>query len=885
MAIFNPTPNPTNDPSYLNLPQDLDKPKPNVSTATLIEGAASTLNAGVKAATTFISDQIEQEAYHRAGSELGAAGVDLATEAAAAGVPIGTTKGDPANNIFNDPTGENAARRPAGLDRFEKRITALKQKYDEGGMSESYFAGRMEAHAREMINRYGSAWEPDIRKVLKSAGGVDANSLRRAVVADLDRAERAGAAKANSDETFVRQNLEYMSEATLLKWQQKQIPFAQVQAEVAGYQRDKADTARDHARLQLKAAQGQADDREIEQVANTEINRVTRQRLTAIVDNGGGVASIREWIQSGKKPTPDQGEQIRAIFAAEREKTSNLLRTRLNAPVYDKMPVAKKEAIIAEGMKEFADLEKALTDNQTGVLFRTATYLEAQRDHDMRVLIDKNEGARKLRAVSAMDRSGTILNTMLMDDRGGMMSSVVRAGRQIAAANLITGEGGMTGNLDNIHQAGAGAESTRELATPAAVRQSIKDFKTLITTPGLDPEVVKNIAKGGFGPGEQNFLRRFKADSRTEIFTTMASPAVTKVMAQFKESDPQLWNMYTKSVADSFAVEGRRIAKDLKDQFAQYQHLVTMRYDDESMRFVVEPKQIGAMGGPGVQGRDIANTEAMQKRALVIADQMNANLQVMRPVMEATGGDKNAMMRDVLKSVGIDPNNPRDKGFWESVSKLWTGEPDPEKNPFSFNDLSRPGMPDDNRDETGLFSLQGDVGKPDDVQAGVLRTIRRAEAGNVGNAYRKVFGTRNEHPLDTMTINQVKALQSQMRASGSPSTAVGAYQFLNKTLTRLQTEMGLTGEEKFDAQMQDRLAVALMKGRGYDDWQAGKITRKQFVDNLAKEWAGLPNTSGQSHYHGDGLNKATIKLRDLLAALPQPELAKRVNNDGTLALD
>jgi hypothetical protein len=33
------------------------------------------------------------------------------------------------------------------------------------------------------------------------------------------------------------------------------------------------------------------------------------------------------------------------------------------------------------------------------------------------------------------------------------------------------------------------------------------------------------------------------------------------------------------------------------------------------------------------------------------------------------------------------------------------------------------------------------------------------------------------------------------------------------------------------------------------------------------EWAGLPNTTGKSHYDGDGLNKATVKLRDVLSQL------------------
>jgi hypothetical protein len=86
--------------------------------------------------------------------------------------------------------------------------------------------------------------------------------------------------------------------------------------------------------------------------------------------------------------------------------------------------------------------------------------------------------------------------------------------------------------------------------------------------------------------------------------------------------------------------------------------------------------------------------------------------------------------------------------------------------------------------------------------------------------------------------------------------------------------MVLTGEEKFDQASQDKMAVALLKGRGYDDWQEGKITRKQFVDRLAWEWAWLPNTSGRSHYHG---YRATIRLMELLRVLPRPD--KRTAED------
>jgi muramidase (phage lysozyme) len=150
---------------------------------------------------------------------------------------------------------------------------------------------------------------------------------------------------------------------------------------------------------------------------------------------------------------------------------------------------------------------------------------------------------------------------------------------------------------------------------------------------------------------------------------------------------------------------------------------------------------------------------------------------------------------------------------------------------------------------------------------GILDTIRRAEAGDVGNAYSKVYGTRNEYPLEKMTLDQIYTLQGQMRASGSPSTAIGAYQFLQKTLKGLQSQLGLKGDDLFTKDLQDRLALTLLNRRGFGEFSEGRMGKKEFVNSLAMEWAGLPNTTGKSHYDGDGLNKATVKLRDVLSQL------------------
>lgn len=135
------------------------------------------------------------------------------------------------------------------------------------------------------------------------------------------------------------------------------------------------------------------------------------------------------------------------------------------------------------------------------------------------------------------------------------------------------------------------------------------------------------------------------------------------------------------------------------------------------------------------------------------------------------------------------------------------------------------------------------------------------------NDYNVVFGEKRM-PLTNMTINQVLAWQHRYTENGSPSSAAGRYQIIEKTLRGLKNEMGLTGNEKFDAAMQDRMFVRLAQRRGLNDFISGRISEDRFMRNLSQEWASLPkDNSGLSYYHGDGLNRAHASPASVRAAL------------------
>lgn len=139
-----------------------------------------------------------------------------------------------------------------------------------------------------------------------------------------------------------------------------------------------------------------------------------------------------------------------------------------------------------------------------------------------------------------------------------------------------------------------------------------------------------------------------------------------------------------------------------------------------------------------------------------------------------------------------------------------------------------------------------------------------AKAESTGN-YDAHFGEAgNTNPRFTqMSVDEVLAWQKDFVRSGKPSSAVGRYQIIRGTLKGLKTKMKLEGTETYNATLQDKMALELLKQRGLEGYLLGIITVDAFIDEIAKEWAGLPNTSDKSHYHRDGLNSAQIKLAEL----------------------
>lgn len=99
--------------------------------------------------------------------------------------------------------------------------------------------------------------------------------------------------------------------------------------------------------------------------------------------------------------------------------------------------------------------------------------------------------------------------------------------------------------------------------------------------------------------------------------------------------------------------------------------------------------------------------------------------------------------------------------------------------------------------------------------------------------------------------------------------AIGRYQFIPKTLRRVVQKAGISHSKRFGPAVQDELANVLLAEAGLHAFRDGTLGRTAFMNNLAKIWAGLPNSAGKSHYEGYAGNKAAITWARFDAVMAQ----------------
>jgi hypothetical protein len=847
MASFNQDPNPTSDPSYLGLSQGTDRAKANTSMGDLFENL-SKAGAGALKATAAIQRDVTYDKLEKGVEDIrNDLGLNEAADMAASGEAPTDMKGDSSNFLFSDGAGMKSGKgSPAGVARYGQRIGGLQAKYDRGELSESYYNARLLALTKEVKGQH-SGWNEEIDGMIQKITGINpANALVRSLRSDMDAAERARTAGATKDETYLNAHLQYMLPETrgkIISGDRSPEVVAKAKMEAAGSQSRQFVVEQANRELELKTKAGKATEEDTTKVARLSVSEYVNGAFREMNGNAGGADGIMQKLKAhgDKDWTTQEKDGITSDFNSFRSQTLLGVDNMLAQPHYAQLPDSEKQSIRKTVNDRIDTVQQALLNKDTGALTRDARYIESIENADMKRLLDSNEFIRKAHAISksAGAAAPEVINKTLLTPQG--MNTYVKSINDLNNMELVSGEASsLRSQVQRQKEAG---KTVPELRDPASFKLHIDNsVRGLLQT--TDPEISKSYAKAMFSKENVGFLGEYKPKNQQQVFRALTSPAVDRKMAEIGGEEYKNYRDWT--VNYGFRSQINRQISDIIETKKDASSVAEVTMDPKTGRFVV-----GVAPGKEELYRQLTIPKANGRAADPLAStrqavsEINENIGIIEPILKREGGDPVKELQNVFKAIGYTNDMPKEPGLFGTLSKAVEGYLQPDKDPYGVKESKplkyapdalpkgkavRPEGSDDSSaidlDAGSLADISGRGGKLKDV-------ILKAESGGDFN---NVFGTSRKIPLTKMSLNEVMDLQGSMKAAGSPSTAVGGFQFLNSTLKGLKKDLNLKGDEIFDEKLQHRMADALLEKRGYGDYLAGKIGHKQLVNQLAQEW-------------------------------------------------
>jgi len=305
--------------------------------------------------------------------------------------------------------------------------------------------------------------------------------------------------------------------------------------------------------------------------------------------------------------------------------------------------------------------------------------------------------------------------------------------------------------------------------------------------------------------------------------------------------------VFGETIKDAGAVEGVRNARDSFTASVVNKVNERMQSEDWGVGFsggrFVRTDQIGKAGVNPAHGVPEDSDIDLLNKYMNISRQYGLDTDIwIEGVMQQFRG-----LEPGEKEGEIDPNSPAapstehkksEKGaLGPMIQEFWDG----------IGEKEVPPIPEgyDRRKQEPKPSHKSDL--PEESRA-LLKLIDKTESGGdynilLGSAEKQQFkGVK----ITNMTLDEVIAFQQSpdyksysKSKVGRVATPVGRYQIVGKTLRALKSKLGLSGEERFDEDLQDELFQELLRGRLT---RAGGDVNKA-VRELRNEWEGLKHVS------------------------------------------
>lgn len=781
------------------------------------------------------------------------------------------------------PPGDIPEEFKAAGNSFKDRLAKTVAARNQGSLTDTHYYTLLNYSMKNVKAKY-----PGYHQIVDSiyqevTGERPANSLRAAIKQEWEAAESSAKAEADDLSKAVEK---YSNEITIVEpaffENQSQYSEADTRAVLARARKlagQKEQVSAENEKLTLESKLDTRNVDKLKSVYSTRVTdavetNVTKMFSTLAGPKGQNLNTLITLAAQGKA-TPDDLQLLSNLVADAKYNTQNEIRALFSNPDsfewVSKISAEERKQIEEAAMARFNYIEERLNNKDFGAILTTERTNKWMGEQDTKKLMETFGGLRVYAALSKIspDLAATwSYKTDFNDELGaallpGMLAQTFSGDMSVGDVATAIDNDDLSQDQRNKVMSEYVIESKKALISPSAQPQDVINF------------VTKNF--GGDKPAIDEFYERVGPQNHTALYNLWTDPRVIdKVLASGDKNAIMQYTAWVKDKIDELPEMATALANiSSRRTNGSIQRNFDIQFNPATKTLEAVPNAAGQKAGqtlldlPGgpTSGNVILDREIAKQNKML--EPINLAIKNMTTVLDKTkdltGLDSAQTLQQILNDNGIQITIPSATGKEGAksgalpFSELESLDPNAPINLTAFSDEALKDIQFNWTDEQAAEALA--TGN----YSGLLNFIGDKEAPK---GYNQVYGKNNFLPREDMTLDEVLAFQDEMVRGGSPSSAVGRYQFIRSTLRGLKDEMGLTGSEEFTPELQDQLASKLVERRGGKDFLEGKITREEFMTNLSKEWASLPkDTSGAGYYDGDGINNAYASPTATLAAI------------------
>lgn len=689
MAVFNPGVSDTQDPNFLNWSKPISQPGGDKSTGIALDTAATGLGEGLKLADNAEKSIIEDKYYADAHAIMD----DYTQNLQRANYQVAMTQagvgGKPGEgNILDTSTSPGI---PEGLKNLNFQFDSLGNARANGKLSETGYAGQLDALLKDYRARY-PGYKEFIDETAKKVTGIDsANKLIQSTLQDIN----SFATNANQEKREV------------LTMAQKPELFGnpRITNAVNDYLAGKRsfNSFYNIASGEMQQAWQFRQNKESLEDYKGDLEKqgiVTKQAMTAHASNSFSSAlqgiivdpvsgqNLPDFINSHKPgsgndvPSP-MWAQLGQLTQINMDQTETKLRSDFNKPLpqlngksmFQVTTPAEREAVINDAKAGHKLVLDAIQKKDVGLMYGSAMMTKASAEDTVSAITKKYPVIGLLRGFNdinpefAKNMYGSVLqSTLSVPDKQG----IIAVGAMLQTQpGLSTSTKGFEFNPKPI---GGQPYTMSQALDDTAVKTDGKPSqpggkqlqKAVTEMPAkvlLDPKSTDSAKINMLRSFDDNYINKIEGmPSKTQVFTDMTRPEISKEVWRLGQKDPEAWKQYRTFVSNSFtnSIAHQEI---LSINDIQTNPNIKLTYKDGQFYYglgnninpyVKADKAIGLFGQNGVAEQRLsdANSARAQEAGRTVT-RLNQNMISVREMLKQEGSDPDAYFLQVFSNMGV----------------------------------------------------------------------------------------------------------------------------------------------------------------------------------------------------------------------------------------